>query len=195
MAGGRTSGIERSRRQNNICRRSDAWEHHARTDCISLALLCKTRIRENSERSREEEKEERGSAAYAERKRKRETREALYNKRARTFRRLFALWFHRKPALPRRLLFQNSENEPRVHDRAATPVLRTWETRAARINETIIDTLDRPRGSTRQIFTRVKGTERAKSGDPGESRLGGNVELLSDSYKGATIARRGVDRW
>lgn len=43
---------------------------------------------------------------------------------------------------------------------AATPVLRPWETRAARINETIIDTLDRPRGSTRQIFTR--GSEARK---------------------------------
>lgn len=45
---------------------------------------------------------------------------------------------------------------------AATPVLRSWETRAVRINETIIDTLDRPRGSTRQIFTRGNGARKVR---------------------------------
>lgn len=69
-----------------------------------------------SEKAREAERRRRKKEdwrhIYAERKRKRETREALYNKRARTFRRLFALRFHRKPALPRPLII------PKFRERA-----------------------------------------------------------------------------
>lgn len=61
--------IERSRRRNNICRRSDAWEHHARTDCIALALLCKTRIREIA---REAERRRRKKEDWRQRERERE---------------------------------------------------------------------------------------------------------------------------